>query len=450
MKLNLTENLTELAKKCPFPLYAVGGTVRDGLAGLCLKEGKRDYDICAPVSAEEFESVAVRSGFEISAVYKNTGTVKLKDGAEEYEFTSFRTDKYVRGEHVPRDICFTQDIELDARRRDFKCNAVYYDIAKDEICDPLGGVEDIKNGVLSTVAPSEKVFGEDGLRLMRLARFAAQTGFKPNGECVEGARKNRDLIADIKPERICSELCLILSADCKYGQSGGQYVGVKLLDGTGVLGIIIPELEECRGILQRNDFHNYDVLEHSLRAVLYADVRVRAAALLHDIGKAKTFKDSGKFTGHEEVGAAMAEEVLTRLKFPKKFIADTVKLIELHMYDLRCDARENKARKFIINNLSCFNDLLALKQADFSACKDDTGRAPFVEKYLKIYEKMEEEGVPFTLKELKINGNDLKDAGFKECAIGEILNYLLTSCVIGAVPNEKQRLLSFAEKTYRG
>lgn len=446
--MDLPEKLISLSKSCNFPLYLVGGAVRDGIAGLCLKEGARDFDICAPVPAEEFEKAAAAAGFKASATYKNTGTVKLEGGGEEYEFTSFRTDKYVRGEHVPRDICFTRDINLDARRRDFKCNAVYYDIANGEICDPLGGVKDIERGVLSAVAPAKKVFGEDGLRLMRLARFAAQTGFNPDEECLNGARANAELIRDISPERICSELKLILAADCKYGVKGGQYVGVKLLDDIGVLGIIIPELKECRGVLQRADFHKYDVLEHSLRAVLYAEREVRIAALLHDIGKAKAFKESGKFAGHETVGAEMAESVLTRLKFPKKIISETRRLIELHMYDLRCDARESKARKFIVKNFDIIDKLFALKQADFSACKDDMSRAPFVEKYLKITDKMKSEGAPFTLKELKINGADLKDAGFEERRIGEVLEYLLLNCAAGAAPNEKEKLLSFALKTY--
>ena len=439
----LSEKLKKLAAACPFSLYVVGGAVRDFYAGL--KSKNRDIDICAPVSAEEFVEIAEKSGFCVDATYKNTGAVKLGADGQDYEFTCFRTDEYVRGGHVPQNIKYTSDINLDARRRDFKCNAVYFDIKSGAIADPLGGMNDIKRGILSTVAPADKVFGEDGLRLMRLARFAAQTGFTPDLECVSGAKKNAALIRDIKDERIWSELWQILNADGKYGVKGGQYAGVKLLCDIGVTAIILPELEACRGVKQREDFHNYDVLEHSLRAVLYADPAVRLAALLHDTGKAEVYKKTGRFVGHETVGAETAEGVLTRLKAPKKLAAETVKLIGLHMYDLRCDARESKARRFIVDNLPYFEKLLLLKQADFSACKDDMRIAPFVEKYNGIYAKMKEEGVPLTVGGLDIKGSDL--AGFvPACEIGITLKKLLNECVIGSVPNNRQKLLEAAKR----
>ena len=206
MKLALSENLTALAKGCPFPLYVVGGFVRDALAGL----DAADVDICAPADTDEFVKVAENCGAKINAVYKNTGTVKLKFGAEAYEFTCFRSDEYVRGAHRPVKTFFTDDMLLDARRRDFKCNAVYYDIGAECFCDPLGGIADIEQRRLTTVADADKVFGEDGLRLMRLARQSAQTGFAPDGECLSGAAKNAALISDVSAERIYAELNAIL------------------------------------------------------------------------------------------------------------------------------------------------------------------------------------------------------------------------------------------------
>ena len=148
----LPKKLTELAQSCPFPLYVVGGTCREYLSSSFPL--KPDYDICAPVLPEEFAAVAEKLGFTQCAVYKNTGTVKLKADGEEYEFTSFRSDKYVRGVHTPAKIYFTDDIELDARRRDFTCNAVYYDVKAEKFVDPLGGIEDIKRKAVRTVAPA--------------------------------------------------------------------------------------------------------------------------------------------------------------------------------------------------------------------------------------------------------------------------------------------------------
>ena len=212
MQQIIPEKLACLAKNCPSPLYVVGGSVRDFLAGLSSAES--DWDICSPMSADVFLSAAEKSGFFPQAVYRHTGTVKLKDAdGVDYEYTCFRSDRYVRGTHVPVEIFFTEDIVSDAKRRDFTANAVYYDIAADAFADPLNGISDIRAKRLRTVDRAEKVFGEDGLRLMRLARQAGQLGFSPSADCLAGAKANAALIRDISPERIWAELCAVLKAD---------------------------------------------------------------------------------------------------------------------------------------------------------------------------------------------------------------------------------------------
>lgn len=445
MKNSLPESLIRLAQSCPYPLFVVGGKVRDFLAGL--SADKPDTDICAPAVAEDFVLRAKNAGFTIDAVYKNTGTVKLSSGVENYEFTSFRSDEYVRGIHRPVNTFFTDDIFLDARRRDFKCNAVYYDIKKGKFVDPLGGIDDIKNREMSTVAAAEKVFGEDGLRLMRLARISAETGFKPTEECLDGARQNAGLIADIAPERIWAELDRILHADLRYGREYAANNGLLVLKSTDVLAVILPELYSGNGMPQRSDIHRYDVLEHSFRTVMYADRTIRLAALLHDVGKPYCFKRNGNFYGHEAEGARIAEEICARLKVPKKLTEQVVDLTALHMYDLRCDARENKVRKFIVKNLKYFDELMLLKQADFSACRDDLSPAPSVVKMTEILEKMKKEGVPLTLKQLNVRGDELIEAGCPKEFTGKALENLLLSCAVGQVKNQRESLLNYAKKS---
>ena len=446
MKNTLSKKLISLANKLPCPLYIVGGRVRDFLANL--KTEDIDTDLSAPVSAEEFCRIAEGEGIKTDATYKNTGTVKITVDGQWCEFTSFRSDEYIRGEHRPAATYFTDDINLDARRRDFKCNAVYYDVSAGKFVDPLGGIEDIKAKRITTVAPAKKVFGEDGLRLMRLARIAAQTGFVPDEECLNGARQNSALINDISVERIFAELFSILSSDLKYGCADGPYRGLKILQEIEVLEKILPELYKGAGLNQRKDFHKYDVLEHSLRAVKYAPVQVRFAALLHDIGKPYCYERSGKFAGHEIEGARIARDICSRLKVSKNLTEETAKLIELHMYDLRCDAKVNKARKFIVKNYAKLDKLFMLKQADYSACMDKTDTAPFNEKYLKILSDMKADGVPFTLKELKLKGNELIRAGFAPDKVGKTLESLLYDCCIGQVENDGEKLLAYAVKIY--
>lgn len=444
MRNILPKNLILLAQNAPFPLYVVGGTVRDHLAGLT--PTAQDLDICSPTSAEIFANFATEQGFEVKSVFKNTGTVKLqdKDGAE-YEYSCFRSDKYIRGTHVPVEIYFTDDIQLDARRRDFTANAVYYDIKTDAYLDPLDGISAVKAKRFTTVAPAQKVFGEDGLRLMRLARQAATLGFTPDQDCLFGATENAALIDDISPERIFTELLAILCADEKYGNADGAYQGLRLLDETGVLARILPELTLGKGMAQRADFHKYDVLEHSLRAVKYAPPSVRLAALLHDVGKPACAIRDGNSYNHPTEGEALARQILQRLKAPKKTTDSVCALVRWHMYDMDCKTSENKLRRFLVEHYSILDDLLALKQADFSACMDDESEAPTCARWRKLLAQMQRENAPFTLKNLQVNGTDLLALGVQPAKISAVLHKLLLHAVTQPSDNKKERLLQLAK-----
>ncbi len=446
MQRILPPNLITLAKNSPAPLYAVGGSVRDFLCNLTPKNGKYDWDICSTLPAEIFVALAQEHGFTAKSVYKNTGTVKLTDcEGNDYEYSRFRSDKYVRGVHMPVEIFFTDDIALDARRRDFTCNAVYYDIKNAVYLDPLNGILAIKEKRLTTVAPAQKVFSEDGLRLMRLARQGGQLGFMPDEECLRGATQNAALIDDISPERIFAELSSILTADKKYGVADGHYQGLKLLEKTGVLERIVPELTLGKGMTQRADFHKYDVLEHSLRAALYADGRVRFASLLHDVGKPFCTLRDGNSYAHPEEGARIAGDILTRLKAPKKLITETQTLVQYHMYDFDGKTRENKLRRFFTEHAPILDKLLLVKQADFSACTDDLSVAPTCIRWQNLLNKMRNEGAPLTLKELAITGKDLLTLGIPPVQIAPVLKALLAHAAATPTDNKKTRLCKLAK-----
>ena len=437
MDLFIPEKLQDLARKAPFPLYAVGGAVRDALAGL---PASPDLDLCAPADADDFSALAAAAGLTVHGVYKNTGTVNLSDGRTKIEFTSFRTDKYRRGEHAPCAVRFTKDIRKDALRRDFKCNAVYYDLCSGQILDPLGGVPEIADRQISTTRTADEVFSEDGLRLLRLARQAAQLGFTPSVECLIGAKLNADRIAKISAERIFAELTLLLHADEKYGRSYAHYDGLKLLDGIGVLCYILPELAAGKGLPQRRDFHDHDVLEHSFRTCKYADARIRLTALLHDVGKPAAYAETGKYHGHDVLGAAIARTVLERLKAPGKTTDLACRLIALHMYDLDGKTRENKIRAFLVKNYEICTPLFLLKQADYSGCKDDLHPCPTLVKWEQILAKMRAEGVPFSRKELAVRGNELHEIVPRE-QTAEILTKLLLFCALDGTRNRREILL---------
>lgn len=446
MRALLPESLLRLAERCPTALYVVGGSVRDFLANLTPATGIFDLDVCAPLDAETFAAVALQCGFTVRSIFKNTGTVKLKDAQGiELEYSCFRSDKYVRGTHVPVETHFTDDITLDARRRDFTANAVYYDIKAQSFVDPLDGIPAIKAKRFTTVAPAKKVFSEDGLRLMRLARQAAMLGFTPDEECLQGAKENAQLICDISPERIYTELTAILHADEKYGVQYAQYTGLQLLSQIGVLEYILPELTKGKNLLQRADFHRYDVLEHSLRAVRYAHPNVRLAALLHDVGKPLCAERDGNSFAHPQDGALLTTQILQRLKAPKKTIAQTAELVALHMYDFNCQTKENKLRRFFVAHYPFLENLLLLKQADFSACKDDLSPAPTCIRWQNLLKRLRQENAPLCLKELAVNGSDLLKANCPPLKISTILQLLLSHAVCNPADNTKDRLCKLAK-----
>ncbi len=449
MKKFLPKPLIALAEACPAPLYVVGGSVRDFLAGYPLAKDA-DWDLASPMSEDELIAAAEREGIHVRSVYRHTGTVKLTDGESGYEFTRFRSDKYVRGVHTPSEIAFTEDIGTDARRRDFCANAVYYDIRGDAFSDPLGGIGDIRKGILRTVREAERVFGEDGLRLMRLARLSAETGFSPDAEALSGARRNAALIRDIAPERVFAELRLLLLADRKRGDKEAPYRGLCVLKETGVLKEILPELAAGDGLDQREDYHVHDVLEHSLRCVRYSPSEIRFAALLHDVGKPYCFARDGNFYAHAEEGARIAEEILTRLKAPRALTQETALLVKMHMRDFDGKMREIKVRREIRALGDKLPLLLALKQADFSACKEVVSPAPTVVKWERVLSDMRREGVPFSVKELAIGGAKVQSFGVPAEETSAVLARLLDICLACGRLNNRETLEKAVLRYLRG
>ena len=260
MRSVLPENLISLARVSPAPLYVVGGAVRDFAAGL--SPSKRDWDICAPCSVSDMSRAAADCGFGISFSNAATGSLKLKRGDTVCEFTSFRTDVYGGKGHAPSAVKFTADIAADARRRDFTCNAVYYDICGWQFADPLGGLRDIAAGRLVPCAPADRLFAEDALRVLRLARFCGELGFDADDDCFAAAASAADGLRFLSPATVWREVCGIVRADEKYNMAGGA---------ARALSVGRPSFELC---------HHLDVLPR-LNAVPPERARVEIVAHSH-------------------------------------------------------------------------------------------------------------------------------------------------------------------------
>ena len=174
------------------------------------------------------------------------------------------------------------------------------------------------------------------------------------------------------------------------------------------------------------------------------DKQVRLACLLHDIGKPLCSLRDGNSYAHPKEGAALAKAVLQRFKAPKKDIQRIPALVEWHMYDLDCKTSEKKLRRFFVAHLDILEELLLVKQADFSACMDDFSIAPTVKRWEDLLDKMKAEGAPLRIKDLALTGKDILDLGITESKIATVLNALLTHAAVNPTDNNKQRLSTLA------
>lgn len=433
----MNAELKRLAKLFPpeRPLYAVGGCVRDEILG----REVFDIDLTSACLQEEAEKYAKAAGMRVLLGSKRLGTVMIK-GEKSYEYTPFRVDSYPAGSgvHKPASVRFTEDIEEDAKRRDFTVNALYYDILGGDTLDLLGGKADLDARLLRAVDDPRRVLGEDGLRIMRLYRFVAVLGFSAEEKTAAAAREMSGLLGDIAPERIRVELDKLLA-----GEHAAE--GLRGLIGCGAMRVIMPEFCENIGVKQDPAFHMYDVDEHILRTVEYAPPRLRLAALLHDIGKGRCVREEGNMYRHAQVSAQMAEEIMTRLRYSKEQTRRTVRLVAAHMTDMRGDMRESKLRRFVAKNADIIDDLTELIIADARAACGNADREKCL-RIARLRDKMQKEGVPFGVGELAINGNDVMAFGYKGEEIGKVLNELFDLCLRGEKKNERKILLDILEK----
>ena len=441
MILEISENLQRLNELSEVPIYVVGGYVRNHFAGK--RSQKTDIDLAGPAIAE---ALGVSRRFDIRVVNYKLGTALVRGNDESYEYTPFRTEKYVGGEHTPSEIRFTTDLVKDAVRRDFTCNSIYYDITNDKIIDPLGGVADIEKKVIRCYDP-EKTFSADGLRILRMIRLAVELGFKIDGATASSAQKNAHLLRDISAERRRDELEKILQADTRYGEENAHYRGVKLIAKLGLWKYLIPQLEDGAGLAQNPQYHKYDVLEHTNKTVQYAPPEVRLAALMHDIGKPYCVSKFGNMHGHEKVSANIVRYTLGEygLKYPSSVIDEVEWLCSNHMYDMDGKTKEAKLRIFVAKNFNYIDKLIMLMKADNKArgMEDEPPKEIRLE---KIKQALIDEKAPLTLSDLALDGSTLILEGIQPVKIGHVLNELWRACVIEPRLNNTEWLLSQVKK----
>jgi len=317
-------SLGERFRTAGYQLYLVGGAVRELLAG---HESRGEFDFATDARPEE--TVRILQGWAEwrKLVGIRFGTVGAGKDGRVFEITTFRKEMYPADDRHPT-VTFGDRIDEDLSRRDFTVNAMAIRLPEREFVDPYGGVKDLAARRLDTPLDPEVSFGDDPLRMLRAARFTASLGLTPTKRVVDAMRGMTDRLQIVSAERIREELSRLLLAPSPSR-------GLELMVDTGLAERFLPELPALR--LEQDPVHRHkDVLRHTFVVIenCEADLVLRLAALLHDIGKPSTRQftaDGVQFHHHEVVGARMAEERLRALRYPNEVVADVTKLVEMHL-----------------------------------------------------------------------------------------------------------------------
>lgn len=441
--------LTMLAKlfDASTPLYIVGGAVRNHLMGI----GYEDFDICSAASIEDVKAWIAGTDYKIICEFTRTGTIVIQIDHLRFEYTRFRKDSYAKGvgSHLPNNVEFTHDISVDAKRRDFTCNAIYYDINKGKIIDPLNGVTDIKSSVIRTTRVPDSVLSEDALRIMRMVRLAMELSMDIDSACIDSAHKYAPLLQNISAERIRVEFDKILVADKKYIEVISKFLpsdGVKHLVDIGAMRYIVPELLDTIGCTQNPKYHINDVYLHTLAAIDYSQPHLRLLALLHDIAKPVLKRENGNTYGHERLGQVMATDIMKRLKYSVSDTERTSRLVGLHMFNVDNKTKASKCRRFIATNIDYIDDYLEFRYADGMATNSSNYDNSSAQRILTIKLEMLKNNLPMSITDLAVNGSDLLELGYIGKEIGIALKEIWLKSLDNNEVLSRQELLKKLSK----
>jgi tRNA nucleotidyltransferase (CCA-adding enzyme) len=420
----------------------VGGVVRDRLLGL---EHTGEWDIATAARPEEV--VALFDG----AVWENRfGTVTI-EADPRVEITAYRAEGAYRDRRRPDEVRFGVSLTEDLARRDFTINAMAWlpldlDAGRGTLVDPHGGRDDLASRVLRAVGDPRERFAEDALRLIRAARFAGRLDLAIEPATEGAIRELAPTTASVSAERVRDELMRILANDPVPSRAIG------ILERLGILPVILPELAALRGVPQAKAVAG-DALDHSLQAVdaaAQSDPPVlRLAALLHDLGKARTLR-GGHFLGHERVSAELATDVLRRLRLPRSQAERVIGVIRHHMYDYDSTWTDAAVRRFVRRLDDVDRDLLfALRRADNAASGvGSAGDANQEELEGRIAAEVDAEPGLLVERRLAIDGHDLqRELGMAPGPeIGAVLDRLTGIVLDDPTQNRRDILLAHARR----
>ena len=436
--------LSETADSLGLECYAIGGYVRD----LLLHRPSKDIDVVVVGSGIEMaKAFAKRIGKGANlAVFKTYGTAQVKRGDVEVEFVGARRESYHRDSRNP--IVEEGTLEDDQNRRDFTVNALAICLNKErfgELTDPFGGLADMERKILRTPLDPDVTFSDDPLRMMRAVRFATQLRFTIEQRTFEAIGRNSGRIEIITKERITDELNKIMQAD-------RPSTGFILMEQTGLLTRIFPELDRMKGVDKRNGRGHKDVFLHTLKVVDSVaeksdDLWLRWAALLHDIGKPATKQWDEKagwtFRNHNFIGSKMVPGIFRRLRLPlgepMKFVQ---KMVDLHMRPIVLSedvVTDSAVRRLLFDAGDDIDKLMLLCESDITSANREKVKR-FSDNFQLVRRKLKELEEKDRIRNFQppVDGEEIMRVfGIPPCnVIGELKSQIKDAILDGKIANE--------------
>jgi len=454
----------ETADQMGLECYVIGGWVRD----LILHRDSDDIDIVVVGSGIALaEEVTKKLGKKAHlAVFKTYGTAQVKRGELELEFVGARRESYTHDSRNP--IVEDGTLQEDQNRRDFTINAMAICLNKDrygELLDPFDGIGDLERCIIRTPLDPDITFSDDPLRMMRAIRFATQLGFFLDGETFDAIARNKERIGIITRERIAEELHKIM-------MSRRPSEGWLLLDKTGLLPLIFPELAALKGIEVKEGRGHKDVFLHTLKvldnvAELTSErmndltnerkdkvLWLRWAALLHDIGKPRSKQWDPQagwtFRNHNYIGAKMVPKIFAKMKMPLNEKMEYVKkMVDLHMRPINLiedTVTDSAVRRLLFEAGDDIDDLMLLCDADITS-RNEEKKARFHRNYQLVREKMVELEERDRIRNFQppVDGMEIMELFHLEpCSlVGELKAAIKEAILDGVIPNDHDAAKAF-------
>ena len=405
MQIKISAHLKKLSRLLHNNLFVVGGFVRNSLMGLPVD----DVDICSDITLENLQVLLSGSDYEVKTKSKALGTAIISCGDESYQYSCFRREQYGDGgAHSPVTVEFIKDIREDAKRRDFTVNALYYDISKDEILDFYTGVADIHSKLLRTVETPEEVLSKDGVRILRLFRFQSELGFKIEKNTLDAAIKYARNVKSLSDERVVYEMERILHSSSRYpGYSRSNAF-----------------LRSFKIFNKYSMWPNFGMDVEKIKLKMVKKAEHKTQGFLVDLVDTVNPISVSYYLSH----------FLSEIGLNKKILANLINILSGYYDALNGLDNKNYFFKYFENFATIYK--LLIHKSKYLAAK-----------YEFFYRYIISHKVIIQVKDLKINGDDIKKKvpNLESKRIKAILDSLLSDVFDGKVQNDKQELLKAVE-----